>query len=120
MKKGLYLIILFIVWTILVKTVDVQFVEATNTFVGMGHLNQWFHHITGIHMDLYILTDWLGLVPVCVFLIFASLGLFQLIQRRNIQDYHIYIMFSDVSEEYFNSHYILRKKSKYIDMRKKS
>ena len=40
-----------------------------------------------------------------------------IIQRRNIQDYHIYIMFSDVSEEYFNSHYILRKKSKYIDMR---
>ena len=84
MKKGLYLIILFIVWTILVKTVDIQFVEATSTFVGMGHLNQWFHHITGVYMDLYILTDWLGLVPFCVCLIFASLGLFQLIQRRNI------------------------------------
>lgn len=40
-----------------------------------------------------------------------------IIQRRNIQDYHIYIMYSKITEDYFYSHYILRKKSKYIDMK---
>lgn len=39
-----------------------------------------------------------------------------IIQRRNIQEYNIYLMFSKVAKEDFYSHYILRKKSKYIDL----
>ena len=39
-----------------------------------------------------------------------------IIQRRNIQEYNIYLMFSKVKKEDFYSHYILRKKSKYIDL----
>jgi hypothetical protein len=40
-----------------------------------------------------------------------------IIQKRNIQEYHILIMYSKVSYEYFSTHFILRKKSKYIDMK---
>lgn len=40
-----------------------------------------------------------------------------IIQKRNIQDYSIYIMFSKVQYTNFSTHYILRKISKYIDMK---
>lgn len=39
-----------------------------------------------------------------------------IIQRRNIQEYNVYLMFSKVPKEEFYSHYIIRKKSKYIDL----
>lgn len=40
----------------------------------------------------------------------------EIIGKRNIQEYNIYIMYSKVDEQYFYSHYILRKRFKYIDM----
>lgn len=41
----------------------------------------------------------------------------EIISKRNIQEYSIYMMYSNVSYDYFTSHYILKKKSKYIDMK---
>ena len=40
----------------------------------------------------------------------------EITQRRNIQEYNIYLIYSKVNCENFKSHYILRKKSKIIDM----
>jgi len=41
----------------------------------------------------------------------------EIISKKNIQEYSIYIMYSNVSYDYFTSHYILKKRSKYIDMK---
>ena len=38
----------------------------------------------GVHMTLYTITDWMGLVPIVVCLIFAGIGLVQLIKRRSL------------------------------------
>ena len=88
MKKKLYygilFIGLFIVWTFLIQTIDVQSIGQNNTNVGFATLNSWFHNLTGVHMSIYILTDWLGLVPVFVCMLFGCIGLFQLIKRRNL------------------------------------
>lgn len=35
-------------------------------------------------MSIYVITDWLGLVPLFICMIFGGLGLFQLITRRNV------------------------------------
>ena len=40
-----------------------------------------------------------------------------IITKKNIQEYQIYIMYSNVDKDYFFSHYILRKKSNYIEMK---
>lgn len=40
----------------------------------------------------------------------------EITQRRNIQEYDVCLMYSKVNQEDFKSHYILRKKSKVIDM----
>lgn len=78
------MIILFIIWTVLIQTVDVQIAGESCTEVGFATINVWFHELTGVHMTLYNITDWLGLVPVFVCLIFGMLGLVQLIKRRSM------------------------------------
>lgn len=75
---------IFIIWTFLVKTIDVRKIGPKGSEVGFASLNGFFHNITGVHFGLYNLTDWLGLVPVCFMLGFAFLGLVQLLKRKNL------------------------------------
>lgn len=81
---GILLLAGFAVWTFLIQTVDVQPIGPNGSSVGFAALNGWFHQLTGVHWMLYTLTDWLGLVPICVCLIFAGAGFVQLVQRRSL------------------------------------
>ena len=74
----------FILWTILIQTVDVQPVGVNGTSVGFAAVNTWFHRLTGVHMGIYTVTDWLGLVPIAVCMGFGILGLTQWIRRKSI------------------------------------
>ena len=74
----------FAVWTLLTKFADVQAVGVKGTNVGLAGMNVWFHKLTGVHMGLYTVTDWLGLVPVAVCMGFGAMGLVQLIARRSL------------------------------------
>ena len=75
----------FVIWTALLCFVDVQCIGPRESSVGLASLNRLFHGMTGVHMDLYVITDWLGLVPVAIGLGFAGLGLAQWIQRKKIR-----------------------------------
>lgn len=81
---GILMLVLFIIWTILIQTIDVQCVGETGMNVGFATFNYWFHQLTGVHMKIYHITDWLGLVPVFICLIFGCMGLWQLIKRRRL------------------------------------
>lgn len=86
MKKKLFasvgLVLGFVVWTVLVRLVDVQAIGPWESRVGFATVNGWFHDLTGVHMWLYTVTDWLGLVPIAFCLGFAVLGLVQWIRRK--------------------------------------
>lgn len=82
---GIILLAVFIVWTLMVQHIDVQKAGPEGTEVGLATLNIWFHRLTGVHMLLYTITDWLGLVPIAVCLCFGVLGLAQLIKRRSLR-----------------------------------
>ena len=81
---GLCLLTAFAVWTFLLGSVDVQAIGPQGTRIGFAAMNQFVHKLTGVNMNLYTLTDWLGLVPVVVAIGFAMLGLFQWIQRKDL------------------------------------
>ncbi|MBR6029366.1 MAG: phosphatase PAP2 family protein [Clostridia bacterium] len=81
---GAALVLAFALWTLLIRTVDVQPVGVNGTDIGLATVNQWFHRLTGVHLWIYTVTDWLGLVPIAICLCFAALGLVQLIRRRNL------------------------------------
>ena len=91
---GIGFVAAFVVWTILIQIIDVQPVGPKATYVGFAGFNSWFHEWTGVHMTLYIVTDWLGLVPIAVCMIFGIMGLVQLIKRRSLfkVDYDIWIL----------------------------
>ena len=74
----------FALWTILLGVVDVQPIGPRNSLVGFATLNKAFHARTGTNMALYVITDWLGLVPIGVALVFAVLGLSQWIKRKSL------------------------------------
>lgn len=81
---GVSLMLVFVIWTWLIQKVDMQPVGQKGTDVGFAVLNCWFHKLTGVHMGLYTITDWLGLVPVFVCIVFGGIGLWQLIKRKNL------------------------------------
>ena len=78
------LIAAFVIWTFLIQCVDVQAVGQNGTKVGFADLNVWFHQLTGVHMTIYTITDWLGLVPIFICICFGVLGLVQLIKKRSL------------------------------------
>lgn len=90
---GMLLIVAFVIWTVLVQIADVQPVGANGTSVGFGTFNIWFHRLTGVHMMIYYITDWLGLVPIFVCMIFGVIGLVQLIKRRSLFKVDVDIIF---------------------------
>jgi len=81
---GLILTALFIIWTSLLLFIDTQPAGQTGAEIGFATINTRFHRLTGVHMQLYTVTDWLGLVPIAVCLVFASVGLAQAIKRKSL------------------------------------
>ena len=81
---GVGLISAFALWTALIRCVDVQAVGQNGTKIGFAAFNVWFHQLTGVHMIIYTVTDWLGLVPIFICLCFGTLGFVQLVKRRSL------------------------------------
>ena len=81
---GALLVALFALWTVLIRTVDVQPIGQQGTDVGFAGLNGWFHRLTGVHMGLYTATDLLSVIPFLVCAAFGVIGLVQLIRRRSL------------------------------------
>ena len=80
---ALGLLIAFVVWTVAIKFVDVQAIGPQESTVGFATINRFIHKLTGVHMSLYTITDWLGLVPLCFIMGFGILGLCEWIKRKN-------------------------------------
>ena len=81
---GIVLLTAFALWTVLIRHIDVQNAGPNGTEIGFAAINVWFHRLTGVHMLIYTITDWLGLVPIIICMCFGVLGLAQLIKRRSL------------------------------------
>ena len=91
---GCMLIVAFIIWTALIQIVNVRPIGPNGSRVGFAALNRWFHQSTVVHMTLYTVTDWLGLLPVFVCIIFGGIGFFQLMKRKSLRkvDYDLLLL----------------------------
>lgn len=74
----------FVLWTVAVCLVDVRAIGPQGSTVGFAGLNRFIHRLTGVHMILYTVTDWLGLVPFGFIGGFGILGLVQWIRRKKL------------------------------------
>lgn len=78
------LLLAFAVWTCIVCTVDVRPIGPNGSKVGLATVNGAVHRLTGVCLPLYLLTDWLSLIPLGFAAGFAVLGLGQWIRRRRL------------------------------------
>ena len=75
----------FVLWTAALCMVDIQSIGPQGSAVGLATMNQWFHRWTGVHMELYDLTDNISLIPLALAAGFGLLGLCQWIQRKDLR-----------------------------------
>ena len=88
------MLLAFLLWTAAIQFVDVQAIGPQESSVGFATINQLVFNLTGVHMSLYTITDWLGLVPLMFVMGFGTLGLIQWIQRKHFLkvDYSILVL----------------------------
>ena len=75
----------FLLWTVLLLFVDAETIGPLGSSIGFATLNRYFHSLTGVHLLLYTVTDWLSLLPIGIMLGFAVLGAVQWIARKRIR-----------------------------------
>ena len=87
-KKYLYAAVFFfaafVFWTFAVGSFDIAAIGPLDSQVGFSSLNVFFHDLTGVHLLLYYVTDWLSIIPVCFCGGFGILGILQWIKRKSI------------------------------------
>ena len=81
---GLFFLSAFAVWTMAVKTCDLQAIGPKDSIVGFAALNGFFHRFTGVHLWLYVLTDLLSIIPLGIAAGFGLMGLCQLVGRKSL------------------------------------
>ena len=88
------ILLAFLLWTVAIQFIDVQAIGPQESSVGFATINQLVFNLTGVHMSLYTITDWLGLVPLIFVMGFGTLGLIQWIKRKHLLkvDYNILIL----------------------------
>ena len=84
----------FLLWTAAIQFVDIKSIGPLESTVGFAEMNRFVHNLTGVHMSLYTVTDWLGLIPIMFAIGFGALGLTQWIMRKNLLkvDYSILVL----------------------------
>ncbi len=81
----LLLYFVFIVFTITVKTVDVQAIGPMDSKVGFATVNGFLHELIGEHLFWYKITQLFGICAIFTCVCFGLLGLRQLIERKSIR-----------------------------------
>ena len=79
------LVLLSIIYTILVKCVDTSIIGPNGSVVGFSSLNSFVFNLTGNNMTLYKITEILGIIPILIALMYAVIGLIQVIDRKSLK-----------------------------------
>ncbi len=79
------LVLLSITYTILVKYVDTSIIGPNGSVVGFSSLNSFVFNLTGNNMTLYKITEILGIIPILIALMYAVIGLIQVIDRKSLK-----------------------------------
>lgn len=82
---GGILLVFFVVFTILVKTINVKPVGPENSLVGFAGFNESFSNTIGVNSFWYILTKVIGYGSLIIMTGFALLGLFQLVKGKSLK-----------------------------------
>lgn len=74
----------FAALTWMLLAIDTAPIGPIGSAVGLSTLNRMFHDFTGVHMELYRITDLLSIIPLAIVMFFGALGLTQWFRRKKI------------------------------------
>ena len=100
MKSKLYLtasivlLTLFLIFTVIVMTVDVKPIGPNGSEVGLASINGPFANTIGYNELWYNISEIAGLIPLAIAGCFAILGLYQAIKRKSLLkvDSHLFVL----------------------------
>lgn len=100
MKSKLYLtasiilLTLFLIFTVIVMTVDVKPIGPNGSEVGLASINEPFADAVGFNELWYNISEYVGLIPLAIAGCFAILGICQAIKRKSLLkiDSHLFIL----------------------------
>lgn len=78
---SIILVMISILFTVLVKCVDVKAIGPLDSSVGFATFNMFCN--VGVNMSFYTFTEILGIIPIVAVCIYAILGAVQLIKRKS-------------------------------------
>lgn len=78
------LVIVSIIYTLLVKYVDVKPIGPNNSLVGFASINKFVSNLIGVNMGFYKITKYLGYLAILLAFNFVLLGILQLYKRKKI------------------------------------
>lgn len=82
---GFAFFLMFIIFTIIIKFIDVKNIGPHNSSVGLATINNFFVNKIGFHNKIYKLTEILGIIPIIIVLIYAIIGLYSLIEEKSFK-----------------------------------
>lgn len=86
-KKNLIVAIIMtvvsIIYTLMVKYVDVKPIGPNSSEVGFSWINGIFRDLIGSNMIIYKISEVFGIIILLLVVIYGSIGLYQLIKRKN-------------------------------------
>lgn len=78
------LLLVFIIYIVLVKSIDLKGIGPEGSIVGFSTLNGFVFGLTGENMIFYYLTEVLGVIAIFTAFVYAIIGLNQLIKRKSL------------------------------------
>ncbi|MBO0453667.1 phosphatase PAP2 family protein [Candidatus Enterococcus murrayae] len=84
LRNAIGLFLLFVIYTISLKVIDVQKVGPKQSEVGFATINKYFLNIIGTNLFWYRVTEIIGIFPLLVVSCFAIYGFWQLITRKKM------------------------------------
>ena len=88
-RKNLIITILLlissIIFIVLLKRIDIKCDAVNNSCIGFSTINQFIFNKIGVNMTWYVITEWLGIIPILISIVYAIIGLKQLIKRKSIR-----------------------------------
>ena len=81
---SLSLLLVFVIYIILVKNIDLKGIGPEGSIVGFSSLNGFVFGLTGENMIFYYLTEVLGIIPIFMAFVYAIIGFNQLVKRKSL------------------------------------
>jgi len=81
-----FLAFISLIYTILVKTVDVKPIGPNDSSIGFSKMNDAFRNLIGSNMTIYKITEIFGLLILLIVAFYGVIGLIQLIKNKSIKE----------------------------------